>query len=62
MKLRSLTANGVFVASITLSWPPEEVLSARATKDVGWTYDLAYVLRGAGFDHAGRILFTGCVK
>jgi hypothetical protein len=35
---------------------------AKATKDVGWTYDLAYILRGSGFDHAGRILFTGhCV-
>jgi hypothetical protein len=25
MKLKSLTANGVLVASITLSWPPEGV-------------------------------------
>jgi hypothetical protein len=58
MKLRSLTANGVFVAPITLSWPPEGVL-ARATNDVGWAYDLAQVLWDAGFDHARRILFTG---
>jgi hypothetical protein len=37
---------------------------ARATKDAGagWAYDLAYVLRGAGFHHAHRILFTGCDK
>ena len=34
----------------------------RVTKDARWTYDLAYVFRGARFDHTRRILFTGCGK